>query len=659
MKHVFLIHSNTVLLSALGAIAYEKIPHEDILFLYLRHFTSSIVHDNIKSVDISGLHALSVEKGFPYKIFKHKKLINAADLLIEREVKGEYTAYVPHVSSPIFIVFATKSNCKSVNLLQEGAFSFFGIPTERKKNWIKNFFFANKRFWWETTWDIPDKKSNILNVRKSYATNAEFFSPLQDVENVIIKWPAINDKRFFFPEQTNFFLFESAVEQCFISIDDYLQCIKRLIFDSDVKECYLKFHPGQRKENVERIIELFEGISWKIVDNSIPFELILSSSKKLNLYGFSTSLLKFGEDLGHNVTSYMELMCQKSKTFKNHINGGTYRTMGSGQKVETVEQKKIALIVPYFGKFPNYFEKWLMSCRYNPTVNWLIFTDCHDEYDYPPNVTVYYTTFAELRERIQGLYDFKIALFKPYKFCDFRPAYGDIFRKELKEYDFWGYCDVDLIWGNFRHFVTDAMLSKYDRIGLYGHCSIIKNTPELCLLYRRKLDGVPDFKKVFSSPMSYCFDERHAFNKYFAKWNFFMVGLSGVFDVNIKYQGFCSADPEFDLPYNKLASFTFEEGKLVCHYLDEKGKEQEKELMYVHFQKRGLNIDVAVGNSESFTILPNNILPIDVDKFWAYKPYLRKIRTGYYRMMFKQIINEITGEHRFYHYKYSWMYKKK
>ena len=335
MKHVFLIHSNTVLLSALGAISHEKIPHEDILFLYMRHFTSSIVDDDIKSVDISSLHALSVEKGFPYKIFKHKKLINAVDLLIEREVKGEYIAYVPHLSSPIFIVFATNSNCNSANLLQEGAFSFFGVPIERKKNWIKNFFFANKRFWWETTWDIPNNKSDILNVRKSFATNSQFFNPLQDVENVIVKWPAINDKRFLFPEQANFFLFESAVEQCFISIDDYLLCIKRLIADSGVKECYLKFHPGQRKENVDKIIKLFQGVSWKVLDESIPFELVLSSSKNLNLYGFSTSLLKFGEDLGHHVMSYMELMCQRSKIFNDHINSGTYHTLSSKIKVKT------------------------------------------------------------------------------------------------------------------------------------------------------------------------------------------------------------------------------------------------------------------------------------------------------------------------------------
>ena len=50
--------------------------------------------------------------------------------------------------------------------------------------------------------------------------------------------------------------------------------------------------------------------------------------------------------------------------------------------------KKIAIIVPYFGEFPNYFPLFLNSCRYNPTVDWLLVTDIADPVDYPQNVRV-------------------------------------------------------------------------------------------------------------------------------------------------------------------------------------------------------------------------------------------------------------------------------
>ena len=43
--------------------------------------------------------------------------------------------------------------------------------------------------------------------------------------------------------------------------------------------------------------------------------------------------------------------------------------------------KKI-LIIPYFGKFNNYFELWLKSCEYNTDFDWLIFTDDKTNYQY-------------------------------------------------------------------------------------------------------------------------------------------------------------------------------------------------------------------------------------------------------------------------------------
>jgi hypothetical protein len=36
-------------------------------------------------------------------------------------------------------------------------------------------------------------------------------------------------------------------------------------------------------------------------------------------------------------------------------------------------------------------------------------------------------------------------------------AYGEIFANELHEYDFWGFSDIDLIWGNIRNFYTEEL----------------------------------------------------------------------------------------------------------------------------------------------------------------------------------------------------------
>ena len=56
----------------------------------------------------------------------------------------------------------------------------------------------------------------------------------------------------------------------------------------------------------------------------------------------------------------------------------------------------ICYVVPYFGTLPKTsFRLWLKSCKANPTVNWIIFTDDKTEYDYPDNVKVYYTTLGK------------------------------------------------------------------------------------------------------------------------------------------------------------------------------------------------------------------------------------------------------------------------
>ena len=36
---------------------------------------------------------------------------------------------------------------------------------------------------------------------------------------------------------------------------------------------------------------------------------------------------------------------------------------------------KIKIVIPYFGRFPNYFEFFLKSCEANDEIKFLVFTD--------------------------------------------------------------------------------------------------------------------------------------------------------------------------------------------------------------------------------------------------------------------------------------------
>ena len=88
-------------------------------------------------------------------------------------------------------------------------------------------------------------------------------------------------------------------------------------------------------------------------------------------------------------------------------------------------KNRIAIIVPYFGKsFPRYFQYFLESIR-DKEFEIIFFTDLIKPNDLPQNITWVSITFISLRELISKKLEVKISsIIKPYKLCDFRPAFG-------------------------------------------------------------------------------------------------------------------------------------------------------------------------------------------------------------------------------------------
>lgn len=274
---------------------------------------------------------------------------------------------------------------------------------------------------------------------------------------------------------------------------------------------------------------------------------------------------------------------------------------------------KIGIIIPYFGNFPNYFELWLACCEKNKEIDFLIFTDNVNTYNYPGNVHVSIISFREIKERIQSLYDFSISLDNTYKLCDFRPAYGEIFEKELLKYEYWGYCDVDLIFGNIRKFITDDILEQYDKIFQRGHLSLMKNKFEITRLYRKTLGGEEVYKKVFSTKENCTFDE-----KFLEGWG----GINGIFheqnkniyindlivaDINIKHKNFyVNSDNCFN---KKIFLYNFKNnGSLYkCEYNEENIL---KEYIYIHLQKRTMAFQISEKWNEKYLIVPNKFIEV-------------------------------------------------
>ncbi|WP_223580097.1 DUF6625 family protein [Sphingobacterium sp. GVS05A] len=170
---------------------------------------------------------------------------------------------------------------------------------------------------------------------------------------------------------------------------------------------------------------------------------------------------------------------------------------------------KVVLINVFIGQFPWYFSYFIHSCRYNNEIDFLIYTDnSSSNTDLPTNVTLIKFTIEEFNENISRVLNTTVNIKNGYKLCDFKPTYGAVFYDDIKDYDFWGYCDLDIIWGNIRAFMTSQLLDTYDVISarhdyLTGCFTLYRNN-ELCRHLFRKSK---DYLKVLTSDKNFCFDE--------------------------------------------------------------------------------------------------------------------------------------------------------
>ncbi|MBS1917770.1 MAG: hypothetical protein JST87_15975 [Bacteroidetes bacterium] len=274
-------------------------------------------------------------------------------------------------------------------------------------------------------------------------------------------------------------------------------------------------------------------------------------------------------------------------------------------------QKKIAFIIPYFGSFNNYFEVWLHSCRFNATIDWLIFTDDKKAYTFPPNVKVFYTTFEETVKKMQSKFDFKIILNNPYQLCEFKITYGEVYEEYLAGYDFWGYCDVDVVWGNLRRHITNEILDTHEKISWRGHMTLFRNEYAINRLYRNKIEGIEFYKYVLANETGFplASDEREI-NYIFEEAGYKIYKELLFADLKIRSFNFFLL--HFDAGENRKNSnqvFLWRNGELLRIYTAG-DKTFTENFAYVHFLKRQMSVEKKFTLSDRFLIVPNKFVNI-------------------------------------------------
>lgn len=342
----------------------------------------------------------------------------------------------------------------------------------------------------------------------------------------------------------------------------------------------------------------------------------------------------------------------------------------------------VVVIVCYFGRLPDFFDLFLASCEKNPTINWVVVTDDRASYRYPDNVTPCYLEFSEVRERFQRLFDFEIALDRPYKICDFRPAFGLAFNDLIDGCEFWGHSDVDLIYGNIRKFLTEDVFKRNDKILGFGHLSFYRNNDEMRSAFKAKgeygsvsgafrsaafahfsgySDGrflrsvdrfkdskYPVYKTVFSENEYLHFDEwnlknygyndllldtgkrlydgRDFANLYIPTWHFCLS----------KFTNLTTQHPE------KSCIFHFQDGDLY-RLIAEGGVIKRDEFVYLHIQKRPMENCFQGESPGAFVIMPNRFAPMPPNLSYEYikqKSRKRIFYGPYFKFKFQNLLKK-------------------
>ena len=94
--------------------------------------------------------------------------------------------------------------------------------------------------------------------------------------------------------------------------------------------------------------------------------------------------------------------------------------------------KKIVLLMPYYGQWPEWFNLFIETCKWNPTIDWIFFTDLPKPCNGCPNVRYVPMRLPELLELASCRVGFKIHFTDPYKLCDLRPGFGVIFEDYIR-----------------------------------------------------------------------------------------------------------------------------------------------------------------------------------------------------------------------------------
>lgn len=168
----------------------------------------------------------------------------------------------------------------------------------------------------------------------------------------------------------------------------------------------------------------------------------------------------------------------------------------------------IAIIIPYFGQWPEWIDLYLYSCSKNPQIDFLFYTDCPVPSHVYANTLFTKISFSSYCDKVSKKLGINFCPTKAYKLCDLKVFYGLVHADSIQNYDYWGFADIDLVLGNLSILTNETNLRKYDIITSHsyhigGHFTIIKKKSKFTSLCLK----IPNWQSLLTSNDNLALDE--------------------------------------------------------------------------------------------------------------------------------------------------------
>lgn len=291
--------------------------------------------------------------------------------------------------------------------------------------------------------------------------------------------------------------------------------------------------------------------------------------------------------------------------------------------------KSIAIIFPYFGTLPPQYKMWRASALQNPSIDFVFYTDA--DVEPAKNIIVNKMLFNDFKQIVQKAFDFPVILDRPYKLCEFKQSYGYILQDYIKDYDFWGYGDLDLVYGDIRAFLTDDVLKHKFLLG-WGHLTLLHNDEDTNSYFMKQVSGYQNYKDAFRTNEITFFDE-YGYNGCSDKWRDCRPD-----DCWLEWPFDNASKPKEAYHFNSMTRgwqqviFEHHDNKLYMLRFNH-GQLEKKESLYAHFQHRGFMKD-RVTDYNHFLVTPRAIIDypkhfVDLRLRWLCRK--RSVMTKYYQ----------------------------